>query len=267
MDDEMFDRFRKCAVEVLSVDEPAMVPGRQVRRRPRRRQPRPGRAGHGARGGVRRHRRRGRARGHRDRRPGLRPGRPPSSDAASEGGTGRRVVVTGIGVVAPCGIGEDAFWEGLPPAGAAGRAASWSTTSTPTPWFDNPKEVRRADRFAQFAAGRGRMALEQTAASRPADPMRRGVIIGTGVGGLDTLEEQIQVRLREGRAPGVAVPRPDDDGQRRRRLGLDALRLAGPVRDHRDRLRGRHPLDRQRRPAHRLRPLRRRDHRRHRERP
>ena len=56
--------------------------------------------------------------------------------------------------------------------------------------FDNVKEARRTDRFAQFALAVAQMALDQ-AGEIAVDPLRRGVIFGTGVGGLNTLEEQI----------------------------------------------------------------------------
>jgi 3-oxoacyl-[acyl-carrier-protein] synthase II len=105
---------------------------------------------------------------------------------------GRRVAVTGIGVVSPCGIGRDTFWNGLlsaPPEGER-RVPGFD----PTLYFPNPKEARRTDRFAQFALAAAAEALEQAQAQAgeiTADPGRRGVIIGTGVGGLETLEEQI----------------------------------------------------------------------------
>jgi 3-oxoacyl-[acyl-carrier-protein] synthase II len=103
----------------------------------------------------------------------------------------RRVAVTGIGVVAPCGIGRDAFWAGLqraPEPDGERRVDDFD----PTPWFENRKEARRTDRFAQFALAAAAMALEQSG-EPTVDPGRRGVIIGTGVGGLNTLEEQIRV--------------------------------------------------------------------------
>jgi len=106
----------------------------------------------------------------------------------------RRVAVTGIGVVAPCGIGKDAFWEGLlaaPPEGER-RVPDFD----PTPLF-GPKEVRRVDRFAQFAVAAAEQALAD-AGELGADPDRSGVLIGTGVGGLSTLEEQIEVFLTKG---------------------------------------------------------------------
>ena len=63
----------------------------------------------------------------------------------------RRVVVTGMGVVAPCGIGLDAYWQGLlaPPAEGERRVHDFD----PNPWFDSPKDARRTDRFAHYDAG------------------------------------------------------------------------------------------------------------------
>ncbi|MFN8039365.1 MAG: beta-ketoacyl-ACP synthase II [Acidimicrobiales bacterium] len=109
----------------------------------------------------------------------------------------RRVAVTGIGVVASCGIGTDAFWEGLhrpPPDGEVLRIDDFD----PMPWFNgNPKEVRRADRFQQFAMAAAGMALDQ-AGPLTADPLRTGVMIGTGIGGLITIEDQTIVRHEKG---------------------------------------------------------------------
>ena len=106
----------------------------------------------------------------------------------------RRVVVTGLGVVGPCGIGRDAFWQGLlAPAPEGDRLVH---DFDPTVWL-GPKEARRTDRFAQMAIGAAEMALEQSGAVG-ADPDRSGVIIATGVGGLHTLEDQILVRAEKG---------------------------------------------------------------------
>src|SRR5204862_72197 len=87
------------------------------RGRPRRRQPRPRADGDGPRRGVRHHRRRGRAGRHHHRRPSLRSGELEAVMAE------RRVVVTGLGVLAACGIGRDAFWQGLLAPQAIGNAA------------------------------------------------------------------------------------------------------------------------------------------------
>jgi len=109
--------------------------------------------------------------------------------------TRRRVAVTGLGVVASCGIGTDAFWDGL--CGPAPDGERRVHDFDPTPHFDNPKEIRRSDRCTQFAIAAADMALEQ-AGPLTADPSRRGVFIGTGIGGIETLEEQILIRHEKG---------------------------------------------------------------------
>lgn len=109
---------------------------------------------------------------------------------------GRRVAVTGIGVLATCGIGRDAFWQGLlsaPPTGER-RVHDFD----PLPFFDNPKEARRTDRFAQLALAAAAMCVEDAGGEPDYDPGRKGVLVATGVGGLETLEEQIQVFHEKG---------------------------------------------------------------------
>jgi 3-oxoacyl-[acyl-carrier-protein] synthase II len=111
---------------------------------------------------------------------------------------GRRVAITGLGVVAPCGIGQENFWTGLLGPGITG--GKWKTILDwdPLPWFNNnAKEARRADRVEQFAIAAAAEAMAQ-AGDLGIDPTRFGVIIGTGIGGLGTLEEQIQIRLEKG---------------------------------------------------------------------
>ncbi|MCU0268733.1 MAG: beta-ketoacyl-ACP synthase II [Acidimicrobiales bacterium] len=107
----------------------------------------------------------------------------------------RRVAVTGVGVVSCCGVGQEAFWSGLlsaPPAGEH-RVHDFD----PTPYFDNPKEVRRADRFQHFATAAAVEALTQS--GRPTgEPLRQGVIIGTGIGGLTTIEDQVMTYHTKG---------------------------------------------------------------------
>ena len=122
----------------------------------------------------------------------------PSPDGR-EGVQGRRVAVTGVGVVAPCGIGRDAFWAGLlGPAPSGSRRVGDDFDATD---LYGPKEVRRVDRFTQFAAVAAAEALADAGGLNGSggltpDPDRTGVIIGTGVGGIETLETQIGV-LRE----------------------------------------------------------------------
>lgn len=112
-------------------------------------------------------------------------------------GTGRRVAITGYGVVAPCGMGKEAFWAGLNGPGiTSGRSieiADWD----PLPYFENAKEARRADRVEQLAVAAAAECFEH--AGRPdVDPARFGTIFGTGVGGLRSTQEQIEVLIEKG---------------------------------------------------------------------
>ena len=114
--------------------------------------------------------------------------------------SGRRVAVTGLGVVAPCGIGRDAFWNGLLGPGTTEGRATEIDDWDPTPWFDNPKVARRADRVEQFALAAAAEAFEQAGGTDAiaVEPSRFGTIFATGVGGLHTLEEQVLVRAEKG---------------------------------------------------------------------
>ena len=100
----------------------------------------------------------------------------------------RRVVVTGLGVLAACGIGREAFFDGLladPPKGLRLVAGF-----DPVPHFPNAKEMRRHDRYAQFALAASAEALAQAGDLDP-DPARAGVWLGTGVGGLLSIEKYV----------------------------------------------------------------------------
>src|SRR5215831_10621455 len=113
-------------------------------------------------------------------------------------GRGRRVVVTGIGVVAPCGMGKEAFWNGLlRPVDEVGPTREIADFKLED-WYSNPKEARRSDRFQQLAVAAATLALDDAGGEPPADPGRKGVIVATGIGGLHTLEEQVQTRLEKG---------------------------------------------------------------------
>ncbi len=102
---------------------------------------------------------------------------------------GRRVAITGMGVVSCCGVGTEALWSGLnvPPPVGERRVPEFD----PERWF-TAKEARQVDRFAQFSVAVAAMALED-AGDVAADPGRSAVIMGTGVGGLETLETQILI--------------------------------------------------------------------------
>ena len=117
--------------------------------------------------------------------------------APTMGDRGRRVAITGYGVVAPCGIGKQAFWSGLNGPGiTTGRTveiAEWD----PSPYYANPKEARRADKVEQFAVAAAAECFEH--AGRPtADASRFGTIFATGVGGLRSTEEQIEILIEKG---------------------------------------------------------------------
>jgi 3-oxoacyl-[acyl-carrier-protein] synthase II len=134
-------------------------------------------------------------------------------------GLNRRVAITGYGVVAPCGIGKLDYWKGLlgPGLSDVGPATvidDWD----PSPYYESPKDARRADLSEQFATAAATEAVEQ-AGDLGLDPARVGTIFATGVGGIHTLEEQIAIRLEKGErrvspflvpmmmanAPGAAV--------------------------------------------------------------
>jgi 3-oxoacyl-[acyl-carrier-protein] synthase II len=123
----------------------------------------------------------------------------------------RRVVVTGLGVVSPIGVGHEAFWEGLAagrpgvarisrfdPSGLATQIAAEVRDFDPGAYMDR-KEVRRNDRFVQLAYAAARMAMEHARyAITPANATRTGVLIGSGIGGIATWEEQHRVMLDRG---------------------------------------------------------------------
>lgn len=112
-------------------------------------------------------------------------------------GAGHRIAITGYGVVAPCGVGREAFWRGLLGAGFTGSRSIELQDWDPLPYFDSPKDARRSDRCEQFALAAAGEALTQSG-SLPYDPSRIGTIFGTGIGGLRTLEEQVILRFEKG---------------------------------------------------------------------
>lgn len=112
----------------------------------------------------------------------------------------RRVAVTGLGVIAPAGNGAQAFWDGLLGPGATGGRSIRNDDWDPTPYFENAKAARRADRVEQFSLAAAQEAFDQAGGldAIGIDPSRFGTIYATGVGGLHTLEEQIEIRLEKG---------------------------------------------------------------------
>jgi 3-oxoacyl-[acyl-carrier-protein] synthase II len=112
-------------------------------------------------------------------------------------GAGHRVAITGYGVIAPCGVGKAAFWQGLLGPGITNAKTVELADWDPQPYFSNPKEARRADRVEQFALAAAHEAITQSGAL-PYEPSRMGSIFGTGIGGLRTLEEQVITRVEKG---------------------------------------------------------------------
>ncbi|SJZ35093.1 beta-ketoacyl-ACP synthase II [Garciella nitratireducens] len=123
----------------------------------------------------------------------------------------KRVVITGIGVVSPIGIGKEKFWNAIKlgkcgidtvsafeieeyPSKLAAEVKDFEVTD-----YITKKESRRMDRFSQFAMAASIMAMKD--ASMPLDDInheRMGVIIGTGCGGIATFEEQHRALLKKG---------------------------------------------------------------------
>jgi 3-oxoacyl-[acyl-carrier-protein] synthase II len=121
--------------------------------------------------------------------------------------TKHRVVITGYGVVAPCGVGKQDFWNGLLGPGASGSSTVEVQNWDPSPYFAGPKEARRSDRHEQYALAAAFEALLQSG-DLPYDKSRIGTIFGTGIGGLRTLEEQIIVCHEKGprRVSPLGIP-------------------------------------------------------------
>lgn len=129
----------------------------------------------------------------------------------------RRVVVTGLGVVSPVGVGVPAMWESIVSGrSGVGPITSFDASAYPTrfaacvddwdpgEWID-AKEARRLSRFQQFALASALMAVEDAGLSfDESEADRVGVIVGSGIGGLQTLEDQKEVLDTKG--PGRVSP-------------------------------------------------------------
>jgi 3-oxoacyl-[acyl-carrier-protein] synthase II len=127
-----------------------------------------------------------------------------------------RVVVTGIGIVSPLGIGVGAFWEGVLEGRVAVREITRFDASTytsriaaqiddfnPQP-FMRPRRVHRTDRFAQFAVSAARLAMDDAAFSIDGKAFDTGVFMGSALGGVAYAEDQHD----EFRARGISAVKP-----------------------------------------------------------
>lgn len=123
----------------------------------------------------------------------------------------KRVVITVLGAITPLGNDVDTFWDSLK-KGKNGidiidrfdvekftsKMAGLVRDFDPTDYIDR-KEARRMDRFTQFAVAASRAAMENADLdSKKIDAERFGVIMGTGIGGLETLEHQTNILLTKG---------------------------------------------------------------------
>ncbi len=124
---------------------------------------------------------------------------------------GRRVVITGLGVVSPVGSSLEKFWENLTagksgigritkfdPEGFPVQIAGEVKDFDPLEYFDR-KEVRRTDPFIQFAVGAAVQAVKSSGLEESdVDKTRVGVLIGSGIGGLSTIEQQLKILWEKG---------------------------------------------------------------------
>src|SRR5437588_1205921 len=125
----------------------------------------------------------------------------------------RRVVITGLGVVTPVGNDIETFWSNLKNGVSGIRAIDAFDTAgydckiggqvrdfDPKPFFKNPKDVRRTDRFTQLAMAAATMAVTDSGIDMENLQQRDrfGVIVSTGIGGLKTLEDQLTILLTKG---------------------------------------------------------------------
>lgn len=127
----------------------------------------------------------------------------------------RRVVVTGMGVISPVGTGLTELWDSLK-AGRSGirKITRFDASEYPCQLagevdFDvlsyiDKREARKMDRFCQFAVVASRMAFADAGLNGSFSPERSGVLIGTGIGGMETYDRETRVLLEKG--PGRVSP-------------------------------------------------------------
>ena len=129
----------------------------------------------------------------------------------------RRVVITGMGVISPVGTGLEQFWSSIA-GGISGirRVTRFDPEQLTTkiagevPDFDysnyiKKKDARHMDRYTQFMVSAAGMAIEDSGLDLEKENKNRiGVIMGSGIGGIETLEAQANVLMNKG--PGRITP-------------------------------------------------------------
>ncbi len=130
----------------------------------------------------------------------------------------RRVVITGLGVVSPLGSDLKSFWDNLSHGRSGVRPITLFDTSAydckfageisdfdAKPYFNDAKDARRADRYAQLAMAGSKLAVKDAnLTADQVDPTRYGVMVGSGIGGLGTFEAQHTSLI--GKGPGRVSP-------------------------------------------------------------
>jgi 3-oxoacyl-[acyl-carrier-protein] synthase II len=136
--------------------------------------------------------------------------------------TDRRVVITGMGVLTPIGNDLETFWRNLR-NGVSGidlikafdtsaydcRIAGELKNFEPKDYFNNPKDVRRTDRYTHLAMAAAKMAMQDSGVDmEKVNRTRFGSIVSSGIGGLKTLEDQYTVLLNKGpsRVSAFTIP-------------------------------------------------------------
>ena len=127
----------------------------------------------------------------------------------------KRVVVTGLGVISPIGSTVNEFWSAL----LAGKNGVARLSAFDPTYFScqiaaevrdfNPKEfmsdkeARRLDRFVQFGLAASKLAVRNSGLALDKEEMNRiGVLVGSGIGGLQTIEKEHSEYLERGREKG-----------------------------------------------------------------
>ncbi len=129
----------------------------------------------------------------------------------------KRVAVTGLGIISPVGTGKEDFWRAIK-AGECGidrvsrfdasmmtcQVAAEVRDFEPGEYMEK-KEARKMDRYCQFAVAAAKLALLDSGLDFENEDLDRvGVITGSGIGGIETLEDQQKVLLEKG--PGRVSP-------------------------------------------------------------
>jgi 3-oxoacyl-[acyl-carrier-protein] synthase II len=124
----------------------------------------------------------------------------------------RRVVITGMGVISPLGTNVDTFWDNIT-KGVSGivpitqfdaalfdcRIAGEVRDFDPAAYFKQKKDARRADRFVQLAVAAAKNAMTDAGfTDQVPNPERFGCIVGSGIGGLKTTEDQHTIYMEKG---------------------------------------------------------------------